>query len=119
MVPQEIKNVISESSKYFKTSYQEFIFYQFYARWREELGRRETWVEAIDRFMDYMKENMGAKLTTAEYSEVRESILKQEVCPSMRLLWSSCKACRRTNVTAYNCAYIVPTKWQDLSEIMY
>src|SRR3989344_4900060 len=65
MVPQEVKNKIAESSKYFKTSYQEFIFYQFYSRWRDELGRRETWVEAINRFMDYMKENMGSKLTDA------------------------------------------------------
>ena len=119
MVPQEIKNVISESSKYFKTSYQEFIFYQFYSRWREELGRRETWIEAIDRFMDYMKENMGSKLTDAEYKEVRGAILNQEICPSMRLLWSAGKAARRTNVCAYNCAYIAPTSWRDLSEIMY
>lgn len=119
MVPQEIKDVIKDSSKYFKTPYQEFIFYQFYSRWRDELGRRETWVEAIDRFMDYMKENMGEKLTEAEYKEVRESILNQEICPSMRLLWSAGKAARRTNVCAYNCAYIAPTSWRDLSEIMY
>jgi ribonucleoside-triphosphate reductase (thioredoxin) len=119
LVPAEVKVKIAESSKYFDTPYQEFIFYQFYSRWRDELGRRETWIEAIDRFMDYMKENMGNKLTTAEYAEVRESILKQEVCPSMRLLWSSGKACRRTDVTSYNCAYIAPTCWQDLAEIMY
>jgi len=89
MVPDEVKTKIAESSKYFKTSYQEFIFYQFYSRWRDELGRRETWVEAIDRFMDFMKENMGSKLTGAEYEEVREAILNQEICPSMRLLWSA------------------------------
>ncbi|MEK7635059.1 MAG: ATP cone domain-containing protein [Patescibacteria group bacterium] len=119
MVPAEVKAKIIESSKYFSTSYQEFIFYQFYSRWRDELGRRETWIEAVDRFMDYMKENMGSKLTAIEYAEVREGILKQEVCPSMRLLWSSGKACRRTHVTSYNCAYIAPTCWQDLAEIMY
>lgn len=118
-VPEEIKEKMAESSKYFKSPYQEFIFFQFYSKWREELGRRETWIEAIDRFMDYMKENMGSKLTLAEYGEVREAILNQEVCPSMRLLWSSGKAARRTNVCAYNCAYIAPTSWRDLSEIMY
>ncbi len=118
-VPQEVKNVIAESSKYFKTPYQEFIFYQFYSRWKEELGRRETWIEAIDRFMVFMKENMGNKITEAEYKEVREAILNQEICPSMRLLWSAGKAARRTNVCAYNCAYIAPTSWRDLSEIMY
>src|SRR3990167_5443594 len=118
-VPQEIKDKINESSKYFKSPYQEFIFYQFYSRWRKELGRRETWIEAIDRFMDYMKENLGSKLTEDEYSEVRYGILNQEICPSMRLLWSAGKACSKTNVCAYNCAYIAPTSWRDLSEIMY
>jgi ribonucleoside-diphosphate reductase alpha chain len=119
MVPEEVKKTIEESSKYFKTPYQEFIFYQFYSRWSDTLQRRETWVEAIDRFMDYMKENMGKSLTDAEYDEVRMAILNQEVCPSMRLLWSAGKACRKSNVCAYNCAYIAPTNWRDLSEIMY
>ena len=118
-VPQEIKDKIVESSKYFVSPYQEFIFYQFYSRWSPEIGRRETWVEAIDRFMDFMKENLGDKLTSSEYAEVREGILNQEVCPSMRLLWSAGSAARKTNVCAYNCAYIAPTSWRDLSEIMY
>src|SRR3989344_354694 len=118
-IPQEVKTKIAESSKYFKSPYQEFIFYQFYSRWREELGRRETWIEAVERFMDYMKENLGSKLTGDEYSEVKDGILNQEICPSMRLLWSAGKACSKTNVCAYNCAYIAPTSWRDLSEIMY
>jgi len=118
-ISKEIKDKISESSKHFIGSYQEFIFYQFYSRFRDELGRRETWIEAIDRFMDFMKENIGKKLSDVEYSEVREGIINQDVCPSMRLLWASGKAARNSNVTAYNCAYIAPTTWQDLSEIMY
>ena len=118
-VPDEVKEKIAEGSAYFASSYQEFIFYQFYARWREELGRRETWVEAIDRFMSYMKTKLGSKLSDAEYAELREAILKQEICPSMRLLWSAGQACDETNVCAYNCAYIAPTSWYDLSEIMY
>lgn len=118
-VSKEIRDRIAESSKYFVGSYQEFIFYQFYSRFKDELGRRETWIEAIDRFMDFMKENLKNKLTPAEYEEVRQGILNQEVCPSMRLLWASGKAARNSNVTAYNCAYIAPTTWQDLSEIMY
>ncbi len=119
LIPEEAREKIRESSKYFKSPYQEFIFYQFYSRWSEKLGRRETWIEAIDRFVEYMKENLGDKLSEGEYEEVRESILNQEICPSMRLLWSAGKACRKTNVTAYNCAYIAPTSWRDLSEIMY
>jgi len=118
-VKPEIIEKIEAASKYFSTPYQEFIFYQFYSRWRDDLGRRETWIEAIDRFMDFMKENLGNKLSAKEYAEVRDGILKQEVCPSMRLLWSAGKACRATNVCAYNCAYVAPTKWKDLADIMY
>ena len=119
MISPEIRAKVAESGQYFASSYQEFIFYQFYARWRDELGRRETWSEAIDRFMRYMQTKLGNKLTDTEYTDVREAILKQEICPSMRLLWSAGDACEATNVCAYNCAYIAPVSWEDLSEIMY
>lgn len=119
MISQEVRDKVAESGKYFTSSYQEFIFYQFYARWRDELGRRETWAEAIDRFMGYMQKKLGTALKETEYNEVREAILNQEICPSMRLLWSAGDACEATNVCAYNCAYIAPTTWEDLSEIMY
>lgn len=113
------KDVIAESSKYFHSSYQEMIFYQFYARWQDDIGRRETWIEAIDRYMEYMKGKVGDSLTVGEYIEIREALLNQEICPSMRLLWAAGGACDATNVTAYNCAYVAPTSWKDLSEIMY
>lgn len=115
----EVRSVVRESSKYFAGSYNEFIFYRTYSRWVPEKGRRETWVEAIDRFVDYMKKDLGNKLTRREYSDVRTAILSQEICPSMRLLWSAGKSCRESNVWAYNCSYVAPTNWQDLGEIMY
>lgn len=119
LISTEVRSKVTESSKYFASSYQEFIFYQFYARWRDDLGRRETWSEAIDRFMVYMRGKLGNSLKDSEYEEVRQGILKQEVCPSMRLLWSAGDACDASNVCAYNCAYIAPTTWDDLAEIMY
>lgn len=101
------------------TPYRQFIFYQFYARWNDELGRRETWEEAVDRFMGYMEKKMGSKLTREEYGQVQAAIVNRDICPSMRLLWSAGSAADATNVTAYNCAYIAPISWQDLAEIMY
>ncbi len=118
-VSEVVRKAVEESSKYFSSPYSEYIFYQFYSRWVPELGRRETWVETVDRYMAYMKENLGEKLSAKEYSDVREAILSQDICPSMRLLWSSGKACRQSNVWAYNCSYIAPTCTQDLGEIMY
>lgn len=118
-VPEAVRLAVEESSKYFSSPYSEYIFYQFYSRWIPELGRRETWIETINRYMDYMKENLGNKLTKKEYEDVREAIINQDICPSMRLLWSAGKACRQSNVWAYNCSYIAPTCTQDLGEIMY
>lgn len=119
IIPTESKKVFDDSSSYFVSSYEEFIFYRTYSKWQDGLGRRETWIETIDRFMAYMKKNLGDKMSAKDYRDVREAILKQEVCPSMRLLWSAGEACDKTNVWAYNCSYVAPGAWQDLGEIMY
>ncbi len=119
VVPSEDKKVFDDSSSYFVSPYEEFIFYRTYSKWQDGLGRRETWIETIDRFMAYMKENLGKKVSEKDYSEIREGILRQEVCPSMRLLWSAGEACKKSNVWSYNCSYVAPSSWQDLGEIMY
>ncbi|MFA5751248.1 MAG: ATP cone domain-containing protein [Candidatus Paceibacterota bacterium] len=118
-VPPENKRIFDDSSSYFFSSYEEFIFYRTYSKWQDSLGRRETWIETVDRFMNYMRKNVGSKISSKDYTDIREGILKQEVCPSMRLLWSAGSACDKTNVWAYNCSYVAPTCWQDLGEIMY
>ena len=97
----------------------EFIYYRSYSRWIEEAGRRETWIESVARYLDFMRENLGDKLTGDEYEEIRQAILRQEVMPSMRLMWSAGTAARKTNVCAYNCSFIAPTKIKDFAEILY
>jgi len=118
-VPEAVKKIVAESSPYFRSSYSEFIFYQMYSRWIPELGRRETWKETVKRYIEFMREHTGKKLTDEEYNDLEQAILNQDVCPSMRLLWSAGKAARNSNVWAYNCSYIAPTCFQDLGEIMY
>ena len=39
--------------------------------------------------------------------------------PSMRLMQFAGKAARKTNVCAYNCSFIAPSKLEDFAEIMY
>ena len=119
VIPTENKKIFEEASSYFVSSYEEFIFYRTYSKWQDNLGRRETWIETTDRFMAYMKKNLGKGLSEKDFNEVREGILKQDVCPSMRLLWSAGEACDKSNVWAYNCSYVAPSSWQDLGEIMY
>ena len=118
-VPEKIKELVLESKKYFRNPLAEFVYYRSYAKWIPDEGRRETWVETIDRYLDFMRDNIGSKLTENEYTEIREAILKQEAMPSMRLLQFAGKAARRTNVCAYNCSFIAPRTFQDFAEIMY
>lgn len=118
-VPEKVKTLTEESKQYFRNQLSEFIYYRSYSRWIENEGRRETWIETVDRYMDFMKENLKDKLKESEYSELRRAILNMEIMPSMRLMWSAGKAARRSNVTAYNCSYVAPTSAKDLAEIMY
>ncbi len=118
-IPARVKQLAEESKKYFRNQLAEFVYYRTYANWIPEEGRRETWIETVDRYMSFMRENLGSKLTEAEYNEVREGILRQEAMPSMRLMQFAGKAARKTNVAAYNCSYIAPQKLEDFAEIMY
>ena len=118
-VPQNVEDLAQESKKYFRNPLSEFIYYRTYSRWIDEQGRRETWIETVDRYLAFMRENLKDKLTDQEYLELREAILKQEVMPSMRLMWGAGKAARKTNVVGYNCSFIAPTKLKDFAEIMY
>ena len=118
-IPEEVKKLAAEGKHYFRNPMSEFVYYRTYSRWLPNENRRETWIETVDRYMSFMKENLGEKLHANEYAELRQAILEQSVMPSMRLLWSAGDAARKTNVTGYNCSFIAPSCVQDLGEVMY
>lgn len=99
--------------------YQNFIFLRTYARWREQDGRRETWAEAVQRYVDYMRSRLGTKLTKEEYSDIQSAIVEMEVMPSMRLLWTAGPTVDKSNAAAYNCSFVTPTKIRRFGEILY
>lgn len=116
---ERVKRLALEGKKYFRNALGEFVYYRTYARWIENERRRETWIETVDRYINFMRENLGEKLTDDEYQELRCAILQQEVVPSMRLLQFAGSAVRKTNVCAYNCSFIAPVCLDDFAEIMY
>ncbi|OGD69061.1 ribonucleoside-triphosphate reductase [Candidatus Campbellbacteria bacterium RIFCSPLOWO2_01_FULL_34_15] len=118
-VPEKVKILTEESKKYFKNPLAEFVYYRSYSKWIEEEGRRETWVETVDRYMGFMQKNLGNSLKPAEYKKIKEFILSQKTMPSMRLMWSAGNAAEKSNVTGYNCSFIAPSKPEDFGEIMY
>lgn len=106
IVPEEIKKAFDESSKYFPTPLQQFQFFDKYSRFNYKNMRRETWVETVDRSVDFLKEISDNKLPEKDYEKIREFILEMKATPSMRLLAMAGDAAKRNNICIYNCSYL-------------
>lgn len=100
------------------TDYQNYIALSRYAKWIESEGRRETWDETVDRYMDNV---VGNKLDGYDISrdQVRDAIINLEVMPSMRALMTAGPAMDRDNTCAYNCSYVPIESIEDFSETMF
>lgn len=105
-IPVQVRHAFAESDPYFPSQLQKFQFYDKYSRFNYELGRRETWIETVDRAVDYLKELSESRLPEETYERIRQGILQMRVMPSMRLLAMAGPAARRNNIAVYNCSYM-------------
>jgi len=115
-VPTEIKQKFQESNKYFPTPLQEFQYFDKYSRFDWNQMRRETWIETVDRAVNYLKELSESKLSNKDYERIRKGILEMRATPSMRLLAMAGDAARRNNICIYNCSYLPvdsPQAWVE------
>ncbi len=96
--------------------YQQFIHRSRYARYLEDKGRRETWEETVQRYMDNV---VGSKVEQDVSNQIRKAILNMEVMPSMRGLMTAGKALERDNVALFNCSYIPCDHPRAFDEAMY
>ena len=103
--------------------YRNFIHVSRYSRWLEEKGRRETWVETVDRYMDFIKNHLVKNYNYDEndikFAQVRDAILNHKVMPSMRALMTAGPALERDNIAAYNCSFIAVDSLRAFDEAMY
>lgn len=100
--------------------YQRFIHASRYARWRDDLGRRETWTETVERLINYY--NLTVLSLTGKdenMDELFKAVLNMEVMPSMRAMMTAGPALDRCNVGAYNCAYLPVDSPRSFDEAMY
>lgn len=105
------------------TAFQQYIHQSRYARWRGDLGRRETWDETVDRYMVFMLEhlyiNHEYKMPFSLFDELRNAILNLHVMPSMRAMMTAGPALRRDNMAGYNCSYLPFQDLRSFSEALY
>jgi ribonucleoside-triphosphate reductase (thioredoxin) len=100
------------------TPFQTMIAKSRYARYLPEQQRREDWHETAQRWTDFFE----AKYPQAPreiWPTLYNSILRLDALPSMRSVMTAGLALERTNVSAYNCAYLPVDHPRSFDEAMY
>ncbi len=103
-------------SNYLPTDYQSFIHTSRYARWLEDEGRRESWSETVDRYINNVVSN---KIDENTKDDLMFSILNLEVMPSMRAMMTAGPAATRDNTCMYNCSYLPVDDPKSFDEAMF
>ncbi len=107
-VPDEVRSAFGEADRYFPTPIQKFQFFDKYSRFDYDKGRRETWIETVDRAVSFLHElvqtHTGADLGSELYERLRRMILEMKSMPSMRLLAMAGPPARRDSTAIYNCS---------------
>ena len=99
------------------TDYQNFIAVSRYARWLPDKNRRETWLETVSRYTDYVCDK--AEIDTDTREEIFDAIYHLQVMPSMRALMTAGPALERDNTAGYNCSYLPIDDPKAFDEAMY
>ncbi len=103
-------------NNYLPTDYQSFIHTSRYARWLDDEGRRESWGETVDRYVDNV---VGNKIDENTKDDLMFSILNLEVMPSMRAMMTAGPAATRDNTCMYNCSYLPVDDPKSFDEAMF
>lgn len=98
--------------------YQEYIHQSRYSRYRDDLDRRETWDETVDRVRDFWSDRIP-KSMREDLTDAMEAVRNQDIMPSMRIMMSAGKALSDHHVAGYNCAYVPIDDPRVFSEIVY
>lgn len=102
--------------------YSRFIALSRYARWLEDEGRRETWEETVQRYIDNVvkpKLYKDPQVDGFQLAELRDAITNLEVMPSMRALMCAGPALDRDHVAGYNCSYLPVDDPRAFDEAMF
>ena len=110
-------------SQTIENPYENFIALSRYAKWVEAEGRRETWGETVDRYFNFMLNQLSVNHNYIPneklVAELKEFVFERNVMPSMRSVMTSGPALERDNVAGYNCAFLPVDSPRSFDETMY
>ena len=105
------------------SDYQRFIHTSRYARWNDELQRRETWEETVSRLINYYEYHLsvyvGFNIKEEDKAILYKAISSMSVMPSMRAMMTAGPALERNNIAGYNCSYVAVDSPRAFDDILY
>ena len=113
------RDIFRQSERYFPTQNQLFQYFDKYSRYDYGLGRRETWIETVNRVMGFLYELGRDRILVEDYDRIKKFILNMEAMPSMRLVATAGEAARRNNISIYNCSYLPVKDVKAFGEALY
>ena len=106
-----------QTSNHLPTDYQAFVHSSRYARWLPKEGRRETFSETVDRYIDNVVVPLVSDVKVQ--NELRDAILALGITPSMRAMMTAGPAAKRDNTCMYNCSYLPVDDPKAFDEAMF
>jgi len=119
VIDERVQKLFDADKQYLPTLLQQVQFYDKYTRWDDAKGRRETWAEAVNRTIEFLKRETKAPLSVGEWQELREAMLTQSAFPSLRVFQMAGPALERDNMGAYNCSALGLSSWGAFAELLY
>jgi ribonucleoside-diphosphate reductase alpha chain len=114
-------SINTEANKDYLEELSNFIFTSKYARYREDLHRRETWEESVQRVLD-MHLSKYAYLDKKHLNQIKrafELVKQKKVVPSMRSMQFGGNAIFAHNARIFNCSSGHITSIRSFSEFFY
>lgn len=102
-------------------NYQAFISKSRYSRYLDDMGRREYWLETVQRYVDNVIRPKISHLPECEEicSRVENHIYSLKTMPSMRGLMTAGPALDRDNTALFNCSYLPVDSPRSFDEAMF
>ena len=106
-----------ESSEVATSILSDITVFMKYARYREDLGRRESWEEIVTRNKEMHQEKYPE--LKLEIERAYQLVYDKKVLPSMRSLQFGGKPIEISPNRIYNCAFLPVDDWRAFAETLF
>lgn len=105
------------------TDFQTYIHLGHYARWRDDVQRREFWPETVQRYFDFfvpfLHEQHNLQIDFGEVEWLKHGIETLKTMPSMRCLMTAGPALSRDHTAGFNCSYLPIDNVRAFDEMIF